>query len=239
VARGSYIARHDSDDWSHPERIAEQVALIESDPRIGFVSCATQFVGPADESLVVVRRVLDPEAATYGLLHERQGPPAHGSVLMRAENYREAGGYREPFHFSQDSDLWLRLAAKSWIAYLPEVRYFHRKDASSTSGARRETQLRFAKIAHRCREARDARLPEDALLEEAMQLSSQLREAREGLRAHDASAEIAMTYLLGSQLARNGDPRARSYLYRVLSAQPWHLKAWIRLVQSLAKGPRV
>jgi glycosyltransferase involved in cell wall biosynthesis len=233
IARGRYIARQDSDDWSHPERISDQVELIESDPRIGFVSCATQFIGPADEPLLVVSRDPDLRVATQGLLRDRQGPPAHGSVLMRRTAYEGAGGYREQFHFSQDSDLWMRIAADWLIGYVPGVRYVHRKEVASTSGARRAAQVRFAEIGHRCRAAREAGQSEAALLEEAMQLTRELRSERSGRAPPDRSAMLAMSYLLGSQLAKNRDARARSYLYPVLASQPWHWKAWVRLAQSL------
>jgi hypothetical protein len=239
IARGRFIARQDSDDWSHPDRLSDQVALVESDPRIGFVSCATQFVGPADEPLIVVSRDLDPEAATAGLLRSRLGPPAHGSVLMRRTAYEHAGGYREQFHFSQDSDLWMRIAADWLIGYVPRVRYVHRKEVASTSGARRAAQVRFAEIGHRCRAAREQGQSEADLLEEAMQLTRELRSGAGDRALADHSAMLAMSYLLGSQLAKNRDARARTYLYPVIASRPWHWKAWVRLVQSFLLSRRI
>jgi len=153
-ARGDFIARQDSDDWSYPQRIAEQVALLEADERIGFVSCATQFVGPGNEPLAVVTRVTDPEIATRGLLHEHQGPPAHGSVMFRRLLYQRVGGYREEFYFAQDSDLWLRLAEHALIGYLPDVRYVCSQDILSTSGAQRQIQRRVGELWQLCRSVR-------------------------------------------------------------------------------------
>jgi hypothetical protein len=157
--------------------------------------------------------------------------------MFRKARYLEAGGYRTEFLFSQDSDLWLRLAAISRIAYLPSVRYFHRKALDSTSSARRAAQARFAELAHLCRAARDRGEPEGPWLEEANALSRRIRAGTAGV--DEASGVLATSYLLGSQLARNRDPRARSYLYRVLASRPWHWRAWARLVQSwlLARRP--
>src|SRR5690606_33864835 len=88
-ARGEFIARQDADDWSQPLRIAEQVALMDTDPGLGFVSCATRYVGPIDEPLCVIERSTDSAKASDGLSQHRQGPPAHGSVLFRAALYRQ------------------------------------------------------------------------------------------------------------------------------------------------------
>jgi len=55
-AVGQFIARQDADDWSMPERFQKQLELIQSDPEIGFVSCATQYVGPEDEPLEIIHR---------------------------------------------------------------------------------------------------------------------------------------------------------------------------------------
>ena len=41
-----------------------------------------------------------------------------------------------------------------------------------------------------------------------------------------------MQYLIGSQLVANGDRRAAGYLWNVVRQQPWHWKAWARLLQS-------
>lgn len=237
-ARGEFIARQDADDWSDPERIADQLALIESDERIGFVSCSTRYVGPGGEPLMTVSRSQDPRIATTGLLHDRQGPPAHGSVMFRRSLYLQVGGYRDPFHFSQDSDLWLRMASHAWVAYLPEVRYVALREVESTSGSQRPSQRRFGELSQACSSARLAGRSEQPFLEEASQLAAQLRQ-RGGSITGSRSASSAAAYLLGSQLTRNGDTRGRVYLWQVLRSQPWHWKAWVRLCQSLLIPRRV
>jgi glycosyltransferase involved in cell wall biosynthesis len=226
---GAYIARQDSDDWSHPERIAEQLELIESDPRIGFVSCATQYVGPGDEPLLVMTRPTDPESATRALLRDRLGPPAHGSVMFRGSLYRAVGGYRDAFHYSQDSDLWLRMAERSLIAYLPGVRYVALREINSTSGVHRQLQRRYGEIALRCRADRVAGRDDAASLREAEALTRPLLEAGRDRGARGAAVADA-AYFLGAQLQSNRDARAGRYLRTAIRARPWHWRAWLRLL---------
>jgi glycosyltransferase involved in cell wall biosynthesis len=230
AARGVLIARHDADDWSHPERVADQIALITADERIGFVSCATQYIGPEGEPLTVVSRDGDPEQATRDLLTRRLGPPAHGSVMFRRDVYEKVGGYRREFLFAQDSDLWLRMAEQCWIGYVPAIRYVHRKEAYSTSGARRAAQRRFGELGHLCRAARLNGESEAPWLDEARALARDVRDAPDG--TGDANAVDTVNYLLGSQLTRNNDARGRKYLWRVIRSRPWHLRSWARLLQS-------
>lgn len=41
-ARGTYITVHDSDDWSHPQKLAQQVAGMQANPK--WVACSTDLV---------------------------------------------------------------------------------------------------------------------------------------------------------------------------------------------------
>lgn len=234
-AEGKYIARQDSDDWSHPQRLTEQVELLESDERVGFVSCWTQYVGPEDEPLELVLRPPDPELATRQLLDEQQGPPAHGSVMFRRELYEQVGGYRPEFYFGQDADLWLRMAEHGWIAYVQSCRYSARREVNSVSGAMRGRQKQFGRLGQTCREARRDGLPEQPYVEQAAGLTQQIIAGGQSHRRSDCD-ETSMAYLIGSQLARNGDNRAKRYLWSAIKQRPWHWRAWARLAQSLVGG---
>jgi len=235
-ARGEFIARQDADDWSHPSRIEEQLALMDSDPGLGFVSCATRYVGPADEFLCTIERPIDSAVASEGLSQHRQGPPAHGSVLFRAALYAQVGGYRAPFHYAQDSDLWLRMIELARIGYLGAVRYIHRKEPGSTSGAARAAQKRFGELGHLCRQARQAGQDEAPWLAEAETLAQRVRA---GIVQSDAERRRALAdanYLIGAMLVGNRDKRARRYFGQAIRLCPWRLKPWVRLGQSLLTG---
>jgi len=229
-ARANFLARQDADDVSRPRRLQFQLELLQSDPSIGFVSCATQYLGPADEPLEVIRRPLDSAAATRQLLEQRQGPPAHGSVMFRKSLYQQVGGYRPEFYFGQDSDLWLRMAERSRIAYVADVLYCWRRDLGSVTGSRRSLQRKFGELGHACRQARLSGASEQPFLDEAMLLHERIRS---GWRPPGGGNDsLGTLYLIGSQLVRNRDPRAARYLWNVVRRQPWQWKAWIRLAQS-------
>jgi len=226
------IARQDADDWSFPQRLQEQLAMLEADPKLGFVSCSTEYVGPADEHLVTITRPADPDTATRGLLTERQGPPAHGSVMFRKSLYEQAGGYRSQFLYSQDSDLWLRMAELMSIGYVEAVGYRHRKDPSSISGNRRAQQSEFARLAHACRASRLRGDSQLANLEQAQALKESILRSKSSAKHSSKHGSLDINYLIASQLVANGDKRARRYLRRVLRIRPWHWRAWARLAQS-------
>lgn len=232
-ARGEFIARQDSDDWSHPQRIAEQATLIESDDSIGFVSCATQYVGPRGEPLLEIFRSTDPEEATRGLRVRREGPPAHGSVLFRRSLYESVGGYRWQFYFAQDSDLWLRMVERARIAYLPSIRYVHLRETGGTSGAQRPAQRRFGELGQLCRQARQRGIGDSQLLEIAAELTARVAGSVAQPSSTRSGAVADAAYFIGSQLVANGDARSKYYLWEAITLQPWRWKAWIRLLQSM------
>jgi glycosyltransferase involved in cell wall biosynthesis len=231
AAAGEYIARQDADDLSEPERLAKQVALLDSRADVGFVSCFTRYVGPSDEPLEVIRRPTDPDEATERLPRLLEGPPAHGSVMFRRSLYEAVGGYRAEFYFGQDSDLWLRMIERAKIGYVPEVLYDFRVHEGSISGRNQAAQLRFGELSHACRQARRDGKSEQPFLDEAAELKSRVLADR-GAGIDDQASSLGAAYRIGAQLSRLGDRRAATYLWRVIRKQPWNWKAWIRLAQS-------
>jgi len=229
AARGEFIGRHDAGDWSDPDRLAGQRALLDRNRDVVFVSCWTEFVGPEREPLFLAKGpevAIEPVAIIdvsrqHGIIG---GPTHHGSVIFRRDAYERAGGYRTEFYYGQDWDLWYRLAAIGRFQIVPRTLYFARIDEKSISSASRETQRRLARLSYAALLARVRGESDAPIIAEAARI-------RPGRRRFCARARGL--YFVGEALRRNGDARARKYLARAVRSCPLHVKAWIRLAQTL------
>lgn len=146
LARGRYIARHDADDVSLPDRFERQVRYLDDHRKVVAVSNAAD--------------IMDCAGATIGRLDVCQGARAirrglmgcrttllHSSSMIRREALEAIGGYREAFQFSQDTDLWLRLSERFELENLPEVLFRWRLSPQGVYATRRRVQLRYGGVA--------------------------------------------------------------------------------------------
>jgi hypothetical protein len=116
----------DADDVAHPERLARQVAALDTAPAIDFLGCRVAVIddGARDNEgmrayVAWSNTLLTHDAIAADMLVE--SPLVHPSVLMRATALRALHGYRA-FDGPEDYDLWLRaLAAGHRFAKVPEV----------------------------------------------------------------------------------------------------------------------
>ncbi len=232
AARGTYIARHDAGDRSHPDRFRLQRALMTAEPRLVFVSCATDFLGPQNEYLFTshpIAHALTPLEiidlrAPHGVV---TGPSHHGSVMFRRDAYERAGGYRPEFYYGQDWDLWYRLASAGLFQSIDQPLYFAHIAPESISGSSRDTQHSLAKLSLRALMARSQGQSEAPILAQAARIRSSGTLGRYG-RARGL-------HFIGEALRRNGDARGRAYLRAAIRECPFLLRAWIRYAQDLIR----
>ena len=122
LAEAEIIVRHDSDDWSEPNRFTKQVELLDSHPDLALVSSWHNVVDLEGKYLGQ-----KPTAGDDGSLKRmlrRRNPFCHGTVMVRKSAFETVGGYNEDLLFSQDYDLWLRMAgAGIKFACIPEPLY--------------------------------------------------------------------------------------------------------------------
>lgn len=155
---------------------------------------------------------LDAEQATVQLRNQFNGP-YHGSVMFRTESYQSVGGYRVPFRYAQDWDLWLRLSEVGQIQFAPEALYAFRFSSGSISSFRREQQRRLVEIARKCSAARASGRTEEELLQEASHVSAE--PAVQG-----AVVDAGNAYFVGKCLLDRRDRRALPYLWQSVQHAP-------------------
>ncbi len=145
MARGQYIARHDAEDISAPERFEKQVAYLNDHPSVALVGTQIEWVDREGE---VVRRFEYPtDYPSIVKRLENKNSFGHGSVMFRREALDQIDAYRETFRLAQDYDLWLRMAEKYRAANLPEVLYRMRFSARMASVSRNTEQAAYARLA--------------------------------------------------------------------------------------------
>jgi glycosyltransferase involved in cell wall biosynthesis len=126
MASGKYIAAMDADDISKPERLAKQVAYLDSHRQCVLVGCRVQLVDPAGRPLKVVNtETTHAEIDSADLSFDRF--IANNGYMACRETVCEVGGYREAFPLAEDRDLYLRLAERGRLAHIPEVLYMYRQ----------------------------------------------------------------------------------------------------------------
>jgi len=125
VCRAPYVARMDTDDRSHPDRLELQVQYLDNHPNTAVVG--TLVAGfPANQVrrgfqiyLDWLNALVSDESIRREIFIE--SPLAHPSVAFRRELVIQAGGYQE-HGWPEDYDLWLRLYCSGvHFAKIPRV----------------------------------------------------------------------------------------------------------------------
>ncbi len=119
-AKGEYIAIQGAGDFSHPERIAKQVAVLSDKPSVGIVSCNWVDV-QADGSKVSKSR--DNKDVVFSKIILHKSIISQGEVMFRRSIYEKAGGYDPWIEFAQDRDLWIRMRNYCDFYRIPDVLY--------------------------------------------------------------------------------------------------------------------
>ena len=110
-ARGTYIARMDADDLSHPDRFRRQAEFLDRNPEVGLVGCGVEYLGDADDNrglaLFVEWTNSLVTSEDIDLYRFVESPFIHPSVMFRRELAEQFGAYRDG-DYPEDYELWLR-----------------------------------------------------------------------------------------------------------------------------------
>jgi len=118
MATGKYILRMDADDIALPERIAKQVAFMESHPEIGVSGALAEYFDGTPFNSAVAQEQLKPNLLIDCVF-------AHPTVIIKKQlldkHEIQFTGYLE------DYELWVRLSSLTEFGLLPEVVLYYRR----------------------------------------------------------------------------------------------------------------
>jgi glycosyltransferase involved in cell wall biosynthesis len=135
ISSNPYIAFLDADDVWFPQKLERQIELLERRPEVGLVcsDCAVGSEKGRDSSHFRGR------AVPQGEVFERLVSDCFiftPTVVLRRECLRDVVGFNEALAVSEDLNLWLKIASRWAIAFIPEVlavRYSRPDNLSATT----------------------------------------------------------------------------------------------------------
>jgi glycosyltransferase involved in cell wall biosynthesis len=134
LAKGEYIAMQDSDDISHPQRIAKQVAFLEKKPDIGLVG--TNYSWFHDGQFQKQHPVYWLHYGANIIKTYRSGGHCicHGTILFRGDCFDRLGGPTRRFKGAEDYE-FIAACVRSGVQVenLKDVLYYYRKSDNQRS----------------------------------------------------------------------------------------------------------
>jgi hypothetical protein len=126
-AHGEYVARLDADDACLPTRLARQVGVLDSEPRVCLVGTWLQAIDERGRHLGRLEKTLsDYVDFLYHTLIMRVYV-SHPAAMYRRSPVLDLGGYDESTAPSEDKDLWRKLALQRCEARIvPETLLLYR-----------------------------------------------------------------------------------------------------------------
>jgi len=107
AARGRYIARIDSDDVAHKDRLSHQYRYLEEHTDIAAVGCNFIVIDKEGRELYKVRQPKTPLANEWVSMF--YPPIAHPTAMIRRDVIESVGGYNENVPVSIDYEIWNRI----------------------------------------------------------------------------------------------------------------------------------
>jgi glycosyltransferase involved in cell wall biosynthesis len=138
AARGTVIAIQDADDWSLPERLERELALLDSRPEVAVVGCRMREVAE-DGAELRPRTAFAAGEVNRTLM--RFNPIPNSCAAFRRELVLAAGGYDPRYRYAMDYDLWLRLAEDHSVFALDEVLAVRRMGSGNVAATRERAQI--------------------------------------------------------------------------------------------------
>lgn len=132
---GSYLAFLDSDDLWDPRKTEVQFAALKEHPRAVAVYCDHRSVD-AEDHVMGYTGALEHSRSSGSILEDLirgQRIKSPTLVMVKREAFDAVGGFDTTLRYSEDYDLWLRLAVKGPILYQVETLASYRVHGGNVS----------------------------------------------------------------------------------------------------------
>lgn len=117
AARAPVVAVQDADDFSAPERLERQLAVLEARPEVAIVGTRMHEVDPEGRALAPRTSF---RAGDVNDVLLRFNPIPNTSSAFRREVALALGGYDPRYRYAMEYDLWLRIADDHVVTTLDE-----------------------------------------------------------------------------------------------------------------------
>lgn len=117
-AQGDILAWINSDDTYEPGAVAAAVRYLREHPEVGMVYGDCNYI---DDAGMVIGKFHSAQT-NYRLLRRGYTHIPQQTMFFRAELWKEVGPLDPSFYFAMDYDLWTRIAARTQIKYVPDIR---------------------------------------------------------------------------------------------------------------------
>ncbi|HKH64258.1 MAG TPA: glycosyltransferase family 2 protein [Solirubrobacterales bacterium] len=117
AAAAPIIAIQDADDYSAPNRLERELAVLAAEPDVAVVGSRMQEVDSSGREL---RPRTSFTAGDVGSVLMRFNPIPNGSAAFRKGVALELGGYDHRYRYATEYDLWLRIAERHRLVALDE-----------------------------------------------------------------------------------------------------------------------
>lgn len=138
-AKGKYIIRMDSDDWSYPERFELQINLMEKYPDVVVSGSYVEICDSKMNTKNIRRYHLDDRNIRKHLF--RYSPFAHPATIWRADILRKER-YDERIKVCQDYELYFRMGKVGKFMNIPKPLLRLRMHEKSVSATQNDFQLK-------------------------------------------------------------------------------------------------
>ena len=140
LAKGQFYLIHDADDISVNTRIADQLALMQSDDKIGVCG---GFLQSFNSNGNLDLRKYETEDAEIRKRIFKSSPLAQPSCMIRKEAIIDCGNYSEDFPVAEDIELWYRIGRKYKFANVPKILLYYREQENNATHKKMKAILRY------------------------------------------------------------------------------------------------